>query len=392
MSTLLVHGGDVYTPYEVIHDGAVLARDSVIEWVGRRDEVRARADREVNAAGGIICPGFVDLQVNGGGGALLTDDATVDAVERMARAHVRFGTTAFLPTVVTAPERQMLRALGAVAAAMQRPPVGARVWGAHLEGPFIHPERRGAHDPRFIREPDRDLLERFVDAAALPSGQSALTLITLAPELPGALGVIARAVASGIVVSIGHTNATYDEAYAGIHAGARVATHLFNGMGALHHRQPGAVGAALNDERVVATVIADGVHVHLTVLRLVARAKGAGGVALVTDAMSAAGTHMPSFPVGGREVIVRDGACYLPDGTLAGSALTMDAAVRNMAGSGVSLRESIEMATATPAGVLRLRNQIGVLEPGARADLVVLDRERQVRRVFVGGEEAHRAG
>lgn len=384
MSTLLIHGGNVYTPYEVIQDGAVLARDGVIERVGRRNEVGAHADRDVNAAGGIICPGFVDLQVNGGGGALLTDDATVDAVEQMARAHVRFGTTAFLPTVVTAPERQMLRALGAVAEAQRRAPPGTRVLGAHLEGPFISAERRGAHDPRFVRTPDRALFERAVEAA-----QSSLRVITLAPELPGASELIAAAQSFGIVVSLGHTDATYEEARGAIDAGARLATHVFNAMRSLHHREPQTVGAVLEDARVVTTLIADAVHVHPAVLRLVARVKGAAGVALVTDAMSVVGMERASFTIGDREVVVRGGACYLLDGTLAGSALTMDRAVQVMHRlGGISLRESIEMATATPARALGLEGEIGVFQPGARADVVVLDRAFHVRRVFVGGDEA----
>ncbi|MGB2694615.1 MAG: N-acetylglucosamine-6-phosphate deacetylase [Dehalococcoidia bacterium] len=385
MGTLLIQGGDVYTPFEAIEDGAVLARDGVIEQVGRRADVAtAGADVTVDVGGRIICPGFIDLQVNGGGGALLTEQGDVNAIERMTRAHARFGTTAMLPTVVTTAEAQIARALAAVGEAVGRKPVGARVLGAHLEGPFISVKRKGAHAERFIVPPDRELSRRFIEASA-----GSLRLITLAPELPGALDLIAAACAASVIVSIGHTDATYEEARAGIAAGATVATHVFNAMRGLHHREPQALGALLQDERVVTTVIADAVHVHPAVLRLVARAKGAQAAALVTDAMSPVGTDVASFNIASGEVAVRDGACYLPNGTLAGSALTMDRAVHNMHRlAGVPLRESIEMATATPARVLGMQAEIGVLTPSAHADIVVCDRDLNIWRVFVGGEEA----
>lgn len=385
MGTLLLHGGDVYTPFEVIEDGAVLARDGVIERVGRRVEVATeRADVEVDAGGRMICPGFVDLQVNGGGGALLTERPDMGSLARMTQAHLRFGTTSMLPTVVTSDEERMLRALEVVGRAAHGSRMGARVLGAHLEGPFINPVRRGAHAERFIRPPDRALFGRCVEA----TGDS-LRLITLAPELPGALHLIAAAHETGVVVAIGHTDATYEETKTAIDAGATVATHVFNGMRGLHHREPGMVGAALDDDRVVATVIADGVHVHPAALRLVARAKGAARMALVTDAMSPVGMDVDAFAIDGREVTVRDGACYLADGTLAGSALSMNRAVRNMHRlAGVPLRDCIEMATTTPARVLGTLDEIGVLRPGARADIVVCDNELDVWRVFVGGELA----
>lgn len=388
MGTLLIHGGDVYTPFEVIEDGAVLARDGVIERVGRRADVAtAGADVTVDVGGRIICPGFIDLQVNGGGGALLTEQGDVDAIEHMTRAHVRFGTTAMLPTVVTTAEAQIARALAAVGEAVGRKPSGTRVLGAHLEGPFISVKCRGAHAERFIVAPDRVLFKRLVEASA-----GSLRLITLAPELPGTLDLIAAACAATVIVSIGHTDATYEEARAGIAAGATVATHVFNAMRGLHHREPQALGTLLEDERVVTTMIADAVHVHPAVLRLVARAKGAQRAVLVTDAMSPVGTDLTSFNIASGEVVVRDGACYLPDGTLAGSALTMDRAVRNMHRlAGVPLRESIEMATATPARVLGMQGEIGALKPGAHADIVVCDRDLNVWRVFVGGEQAFAA-
>lgn len=388
MSTLAVYGGDLFTPFETIPDGAVFARDGVIERVGTRAQVMAEpADVEVDAEGRLICPGFVDLQVNGGGGALLTAQPGPETLERMAQAHVRFGTTSMLPTVVTSDETRMADALGAVKRATLRPPAGARMLGSHLEGPFINLTRRGAHPEAFIQPPRRDLFERLLAAA-----DGSLRLLTMAPELPGALDLIAAAREVSVVAAIGHTDATYEEAERAIEAGASVATHVFNAMRGLGHRQPGVVGALLQDDRALVTMIADGVHVHPAALSLVVRAKGVERAALITDAMPPVGADLSSFTIGGREVSVRSGACYLEDGTLAGSALSMNEAVRTMRDLvGVPLRECVQMATATPARALGLGDEVGALKPGARADITMCNQDLSVWKVFVGGELAYDA-
>lgn len=389
MGTLLVHGGDVFTPFEEIEDGAVLARDGLVERVGPRSAVvRQSADAEVDAGGRIICPGFIDLQVNGGGGALLTEEPGQDALERMARAHVRFGTTSMLPTVVTADEETMVAALEAVKAGSAGPAAGSRVLGAHLEGPFINPKRKGAHDGRFILEPRKDLFERLLDRAG-----GSMRLITLAPELPGALELIGAARAASVVVAAGHTEATFEETERAIEAGVSLGTHLFNAMRSIHQREPGAIGALLNSERTVAAVIADGVHVHPALLSLAFRAKGVDGIALVTDAMPPVGADTLSFRFRGDEIRVREGACYGTDGTLSGSILSMNRAVRLMSDlAGAPLLECVRMATTTSARVLGLEDVIGSLKPGARADIVVCDPDMTVWKVFVGGELAYGGG
>jgi len=217
-------------------------------------------------------------------------------------------------------------------------------------------------------------------------------VITLAPELSGALDLIAAARDTGVVVSIGHTDATYGEARAGIDAGATMATHLFNGMRPLHHRDPGVIAAVLRDERVVAGMIPDGVHVDGVLLDLAYRAKGAASIALVTDAMSPVGTDSESFRIYGEQVEMRDGACYTRDDVLAGSALTMNRAVRLMRDeAGVPLLDAVRMATATPASVVG-REDLGALRPGALADIVICDEDLKVERVFVGGLEAFAGG
>ena len=387
MSTLLIHGGTVLTPLEAIEDGAVLVRDGVIERVGRRSALTERADVEIDAGGRIICPGFIDLQVNGGGGALLTDEPNAGAIERMARAHARFGTTAMLPTIVTAPEARLAEGLRAVRDAVGRSTGGARVLGAHMEGPFINPVRKGAHDERFIQQPGAATFARLLDAAG-----GALRIVTIAPELPGALDLIAMARDAGTVVSIGHTDATYDEALRGVDAGASFATHVFNAMRPLTQRDPGVIGAVLESERVTAGLIPDAVHVHPSVLALVVRAKGAERVALVTDAMPPVGAESPDFLLERRRITVRDGACYTDDGVLAGSALSMNEAVRRMHElAGVPLLDCVRMATETPARVLGLEHELGVLKPGARADMVICDERIGIWKVLVGGDIVYEA-
>lgn len=385
MTTLRISGGELLTPFESIADGVLFARDGVIEFAGPRSGAPdAAADIEIDAAGRLVCPGFIDLQVNGGGGALLTADPTPGTVARMCAAHVRSGTTALLPTAVTAPEENMARALAAVAQAVEAQPGGARVLGAHLEGPFISTVRKGAHDERFIRAPDVAMFERLCEAS-----RGTLRVITLAPELPGAPGLIAAALARGVVVSIGHTDATYEQTLRAVEAGARLGTHLFNGMRPLHHREPGVIGALLRGG-AVAGIIPDNVHVDPALLDIAWRAKGSDGVALVTDALVSPDEGISELQ--GRPIEVRDGACYLADGTLAGSALTMDRAVRNMIElAGVPLIDAVRMATATPASVLGLAHEIGVLRPGARADVLVCDGDMHVERVLVGGAPAYEA-
>jgi N-acetylglucosamine-6-phosphate deacetylase len=380
LATLLIRGGTFLTPREAIDDGALLARDGVIERVGPApDFADLHADVEIDSAGKLICPGFIDLQVNGAGGALLTDDPTESAIERMTRGHARFGTTSMLPTIVTASEERLAEGLRAVRDASGRTFGGARVLGSHMEGPFISVVRKGAHDERFICQPDTEMFARLLDAAG-----GTLRIVTIAPELPGARDLYRQAVDAGAVVSIGHTDATYEQALRGIDAGATFATHVFNAMRPLSQRAPGVIGAVLESNRVTAGLIPDAVHVHASVLGLVTRAKGVERTALVTDAIVTPDNS--AADLGGRRIELRDGAPYLADGTLAGSALTMNEAVRRMhERAGVPLIDSVRMATETPARVLGLENELGVLRPGAKADVVICDEQITIEKVFVAG-------
>jgi N-acetylglucosamine-6-phosphate deacetylase len=379
--------------------GLVLAADTVLTpderlgpaWIhvrgGRIAEVAAEPPAGDAAvvrlpAGAIVAPGFVDLHVHGGGGAQVGADA--GAVADVARFHARHGTTTLLPTTVPGSERSLTDAVRAIAAVAERPPdAAACVLGAHLEGPFVSPARPGALEVRHLRAPDEGELGRLVAA-----GGGHVRAIVVAPELPGAGSLIAAAVRAGLHVSLGHSDATYEEAMAGFACGARAATHLFNAMRPLHHREPGIAGAALSAPEITVELIADGVHVHPAALRLVHAAKGPGRVALVTDAMMAAGLPDGDYALGDQAIEVRDGEARTASGSLAGSTLTMDRAVRVcVEEAAIPLADALRMASATPAALLGLADR-GTVAPGARADLVVLDAGLRAIATMVGGRWA----
>ena len=323
--------------------------------------------------GGIAVPGFVDLQVNGFGGV---DFATADAAgyRTAGDALLDSGVTAFQPTLITAPEQDLTAALREV----PTEPVGPRILGVHLEGPFISPNRLGAHPATSRRDPDRDLLERLL--AAGPVGY-----VTLAPELPGALELVDLLHERGIVVSCGHSDATAEQAAAAFERGVGTVTHLFNAMRPLGHRDPGIAGAALARDDVVVQIILDGQHLAVETAKVVWRAAG-GRVALVTDAIAAAGVGDGSYRLGEVEVEVRDGVARRADGVLAGSVVTMIEAVQNLHALGATLVDAVAAATSIPARVVG-RSDLGVLRQGGDADVVVLDGGLEIRRVLRGGRE-----
>jgi N-acetylglucosamine-6-phosphate deacetylase len=321
---------------------------------------------------GIAVPGFVDLQVNGFGGVDFLD-ADADGYRRAGEALLETGVTAYLPTLITSPEDELLAALREVPAENGRP----RVLGAHLEGPFISPLRLGTHVASAQRQPDLGLLERLLDGGPV-------RLMTLAPELPGAGDLIDRLFERGVVVSLGHSDASADQANAAFDRGVRTVTHVFNAMRPLHHRSPGLVGAALAREDVIVQMILDGVHLAPETARVVWNAAH-GRVALVTDAITAAGGADGKYSLGDIDVEVHDGVPRNPNGTLAGTVLTMIDAVRNLHRLGASLLDAVDAATAVPARVLG-HPEVGRLAVDLPADIVVLDDRLEIVRVLVGGE------
>ena len=321
---------------------------------------------------GIAVPGFVDLQVNGFGGV---DFAAADAAgyRRAGEAMLETGVTSFQPTLVTAPEEELVAALSEI----PREPVRPRLLGAHLEGPFISPERLGVHPASARRDPDPGLVDRLL--AAGPVAQ-----MTLAPELDGALEVIDLLHERGVVVSCGHTNATAAEAARAFDRGVETVTHLFNAMRPLAHRDPGVAGAALAREQVVVQLIVDGQHLADEIVHIAWRA-AAGRLAVVTDAIAAAGIGDGRYRLGGVDIEVRDGVARGDDGMLGGSTVTMLESVRNLHALGVPLVDAVAAATSVPARAAR-RN-VGVLTVGGAADVVVLDDNLEIRQVLVGGSE-----
>jgi N-acetylglucosamine-6-phosphate deacetylase len=318
-----------------------------------------------------VAPGLIDLQVNGGFGIDLASEPA--RVGELAARLPATGVTGFLPTLVSATADAFERWAAQISAHG-----GARVLGLHLEGPFLSPDRPGAHDVAIIRAADAACFERMLE---LPG----LRLVTMAPERDEALARIRRLVARGVAVSLGHTAADLDQMRAGIDAGARLVTHLFNAMTGFSHRAPGALGAALVDPRVVLGLIADGVHAHPAAVELAVRAAGADRIALVTDAMAGAGMSPGRTVLAGREVLVDEVSARLADGTLAGSILTLDRAVQNAAGwSGLGAEAALRMASEVPARALGLA--AGRIIVGAPADLVLLDDQLRVDATFVGGE------
>jgi N-acetylglucosamine-6-phosphate deacetylase len=337
-------------------------------------------DRGVDLSGARLLPGFIDTQVNGGGGALFNDDPSVEAIETIGAAHRRFGTTGFLPTLISDDLATVARAIAAVDAAIAAGAPG--VLGIHIEGPFLSEDRKGIHDASKFRVLDEAALE------LLTSLKHGRTLVTLAPEATSP-ELIRRLRGAGVVVAAGHTNAGYDQLIAAIAAGVTGFTHLFNAMSPLAAREPGAVGAALDADDVWCGLIADGRHVHPAVLRLALRAKRPDRVMLVTDALASVGMAEREFMMQGRRIRVVDGVCVDENGTLAGSALDMASAVRNlMAFCGAPLGAAAAMASANPAAFLGLSGETGAIAPGLRADLVAVDPSLQVRRVWIGGRES----
>ncbi len=332
-------------------------------------------DSVIEAA--VVAPGYIDLQVNGAFGVEV--DEHPEHYRHISSRLPETGVTAWLPTVISSPPEHYPRVLRAFSAVMN--PRGAQPLGFHFEGPFLSPAKAGAHPPDAIRGAPDSLVSIF-------TGSDAIKLITLAPERSGGIDRIRELRRAGKLVSLGHTDASYEELRKGIDAGAAKATHLYSAMSGLHHRAPGAVGGILVDDRITAGMIADGVHAHPGAVELAYRMKGPDGMVLVTDQMSGAGMPPGNYPIGGRNVVCDGRSAQFENGTLAGSLLTMDVAVRNMVGWSIcGAGEAIQMATEVPASLLGLTDR-GVLLPGMRADLVLLDSMLQVKQTIIAGGEA----
>ncbi len=339
----------------------------------------APASDLVNLGGGMLLPGFIDTQVNGGGGVLFNDDPSVETITIIAAAHRKYGTTGFLPTLISDDLSVVERAIAAVDDAIAAKIPG--VLGIHIEGPFLNAGKRGIHNADKFR---------VIDGAAidlLASLKSGVTLVTLAPELAGE-GTVASLVARGVLIAAGHSLATYEQTCAAKSEGLRGVTHLFNAMSQFESRAPGIVGAAL-EGGLISGIIVDGHHVHPAALRAAFAAMGAEQLMLVTDAMPSVGSRSKHFKLGGHDIVAEDGACRAPDGTLAGSDLDMAMAIRNaVTMMNVDLAQASRMASGTPAVLLGMAHARGSLAPGLAADMVHLDEAMVPQSTWIAGHRA----
>ncbi len=372
------------TPLESIEDAVLVVEDGLISEVGPRSALPVPLDaKHVDLSHAVLAPGFVDLHIHGGAGhdVMEGSDAALESVERLLASH---GVTTYCPTTVTAPTDKTLFALEALGSAVRqangKDGLRARPAGIHLEGPFISKAKCGVHPTADIVEPSVKLFQRFWQAS-----QGTISVMTIAPELPGAGELIEVAAKHGVRVSLGHSNGNAAEVYAARKHGAHHATHTFNAMRRMDHRDPGIVAAVLSDPEFTADIIADGVHVAPEFVRLFLAAKGEERAVLITDAISATGMPDGKYKLGSFEVEVKGLECR-SNGRLAGSVLTMDAAVRNvMQTAAWDLRRAVRLASLNPAKVLGIADRYGSLEVGKEADIVVLSRKGEVMQTIVGG-------
>ncbi|HLZ96862.1 MAG TPA: N-acetylglucosamine-6-phosphate deacetylase [Steroidobacteraceae bacterium] len=376
MRTALLNGR-ILVGEELVSGLAVLISNGRIEALAAPSDARCRRATLVDLAGQTLLPGFIDVQVNGGGGTLFNDEPSAAAIRTIGEAHRRFGTTGFLPTLISDDLGVIGRAIAAVQAALDEGIPG--VLGIHIEGPFLNWARRGVHDPKHLRLLDASVVSLL---CRLRAGK---TVLTLAPEMTTP-DMISELTAGGVLVSAGHSNATFAETTLSIAHGLRGFTHLFNAMAPLAPRAPGIIGAALYDDATWCGIIVDGHHVDPVMLKLALRCKRHDRFMLVTDAMPPVGSADPTFELQGRTIRVLDGACRDENGTLAGTALDMAGAVRNAITSlGLGIAAAARMASEYPAEFLGLGSELGRIAPGYRANLVLVDDDIRVQRTWIEG-------
>lgn len=384
MTTQLLHCQRAITPAAEIAAAGILIRDGVIEAIGPREALTLPDGAvEISARDKTAIPGFVDVHIHGAGGHDVME-GTPEAMRAVARTVATRGTTSMVATTVTASSAEILQSVAGIANYIcgQRDDGVARaeVLGIHFEGPFLSPVRRGVHPAEWLRLPSAELLEQFLQAA---DGKA--LILTIAPELLGAIPCIDAARKAGVVVALGHTDATYEQARAAMAHGAQHAVHVYNAMRPFSHRDSGVIGAVLTSSKVTAELIADGVHVDKAAMRLLLQAKGAGHVILVSDGISATGMPDGKYMLGKFEVTVSGGVCRNSEGKLAGSTLTLDRALRNVVGLGASLGDAVRMLTLNPATLLGTEFKKGALRVGADADIVLLDESLQIAGVWTRG-------
>lgn len=380
--------GTVVTPARTFEKGCVLIEDGVITFAGDRDDAAPEPGSViVNAVRKLVVPGLIDTHVHGSNG----DDVMVngaDGIRRISRALLRYGTTAYLPSTVSAHHPELLRSLEDCVKAESNTEPAAEILGVHVEGPFINKQKKGAQSEATIRDPNLDQVRVYLAAAP-----ERVKVMTLAPELPGGLDLVRLLTENGVIASLGHSAANYETALAAIEAGATHATHLFNAMPPLHHRDPGLAAACLNQPAVQTEIVVDGIHVNPHMVRLAAKMKGRDGLVLITDAMAAVGRPDGIYMLGEIKVRVANGRCTLLDGvTIASSLLTMNQGLGNlMAFTGMTLEDAVFAASTLPARVCGAADRKGSLEQGKEADVAVLNEDFSVGMTIAKGVIAYGA-
>ena len=386
MPVTAIYASRILTPQEELLDAVILVEGGRITAIGHRDEVKIPEGAvDYVASGMTVVPGFVDVHIHGAGGHDVME-ATPVALDCITSTVARHGTTSILATTVTAPVDETCKSLEGIAQYIrshehqENTGLAAEILGIHLEGPFISKTRRGVHPSDSITRPSIEILDKFRAAS-----DGLIRILTVAPEIPGALDLIRAAVTNGIVAAIGHTDADYEQARAAIQAGARHAVHFYNAMRPFSHRDPGVIGAVLTEPDVTAEIIADGVHVAGPAIQVLLGTKGFDTVLLASDGTAATGMPDGNFRLGNFEVTVKDGVCRNSEGKLAGSTLTLDRALRYIVSLGVPLIDALRMATILPARRLGLAGKKGIIAIGADADLVVLTPDLRVAGVMTRG-------
>ena len=374
---------DIILPEKIIKNGAVLFDESIKKIYKIDDYMESEFDKEtieiIDGKEGYLTPGFIDIHIHGTNGKDAMD-ATYEAIDTISENVIKSGVTHFLPTTMTMAKQNINEALKNIKKLKDKELSGAQILGVNVEGPFLNKEKKGAQPEEYILDPNLDLLKNYIEI---------IKLVTIAPEKPGAEDFIKEMNKRGIVTSVGHSTASYEDIQKANKWGLSHTTHLFNGMVGLHHRRPGVVGAALTNDMTV-ELIADLIHLSPVILDLVSKTKSEDEIILITDSMRAAGLEDGEYSLGGQKVIVKEGEARLEAGSLAGSTLTLDRAVKNMYNSTeLELKSVIKMVTKNPAKLLGVDNKKGKIENNYDADLVVLDKTLEVKKVFVKGEQKY---
>lgn len=380
---ILIKNSNIITPYEIKEGYSLSIYDNKISDIaksGAFDE--SHFDQIIDLKGKYLSPGFIDIHNHGNYGHD-TMEGTYEAIDSMAEFHIKNGVTGFMPTTMTNPTEDIVKAIKNVADYINTQSKGnkAKVLGLYLEGPYFSQEKKGAQPSEYIKAPDLNELEMFIRQA-----DGSVKVVAIAPELENADKAVRYLKNQGITISAGHTNASYEEALRGIERGITQATHLYNGMRSFSHREPGIIGAVLTDERVACEMICDGIHIHPTAMKMAVKLKGKDRIILVSDAMMATGLSDGKYELGGQAVFVKDGAARLANGALAGSTLTLNRAVYNMVHLvGVPINEAVQMASLNPAKAINADKHKGSIEIGKDADIIAFDENLDISLAIVEG-------